>query len=357
MTISLIKWLNLQLFAGEGGTGSASASAAGEGTANGADAVGNTVDDGQARLRELGVPQEILDKRAKRKGNRASVSAMTAEKNTACAEAKKQVAPDTEDNSNNTEVVTETKAETAPNKMSWDEIMKDPDYNKEMQKTIQARLKSAKSAEEALNKLAPALELLARQHNLDINNLDYEALTKAISDDNTYYEDKAIEMGVSVEAAKKLDQENRAAERQQRAEAQTVERMKIENHINSLRQQGEELKKTFPQFDLFKELNNPIFRRMTSPEGGISVADAYYAIHRNEIQEASLQAAVKNTAKKISNAIQSGSMRPNENGINSQASSVTTFDYRRASASQRKEFKQKIYDAAARGEKMYPGQF
>ena len=356
MKISLFKWLNLQLFAGEGGTGSASASA-GEGTANGANSVGNTVDDGQARLRELGVPQDILDKRAKRKGNRASVPAMTAENNTASAEAKKQVAPDTEDNSNNTEVVTETKAETAPKKMSWEEIMKDPDYNKEMQKTMQARLKSAKSAEEALNKLAPALELLARQHNLDINNLDYDALTKAISDDNTYYEDKAIEMGVSVEAAKKLDQENRATERQQRAEAQTVERMKIENHINSLRQQGEELKKTFPQFDLFKELNNPTFRRMTSPEGGISVADAYYAIHRNEIQEASLQAAVKNTAKKISNAIQSGSMRPNENGINSQASSVTTFDYRRASASQRREFKQKIYDAAARGEKMYPGQF
>lgn len=357
MTISLIKWLNLQLFAGEGGAGSASASATGEGTANGADAVGNAVDDGQARLRELGVPQDILDKRAKRKGNRASVTTMTVEKNTASADAKKQVAPDTEDNSNNTEVTAETKAETAPNKMSWDEIMKDPDYNKEMQKTIQARLKSAKSAEEALNKLAPALELLARQHNLDINNLDYDALTKAISDDNTYYEDKAIEMGVSVEAAKKLDQENRATERQQRADAQTVERMKIENHINYLRQQGEELKKTFPQFDLFKELNNPTFRRMTSPEGGVSVADAYYAIHRNEIQEASLQAAVKNTAKKISNAIQSGSMRPNENGINSQASSVTTFDYRRASASQRREFKQKVYDAAARGEKIYPGQF
>lgn len=356
MTNSLFKWLNLQLFAGEGGAGSTSASAAGEGGANGANAVGNTVDDGQARLRELGVPQEILDKRAKRKGNRASVTTMTVANNTASADAKKQVAPDTEDNSNNTEV-TETKAETAPNKMSWDEIMKDPDYNKEMQKTIQARLKSAKSAEEALGKLTPALELLARQHNLDINNLDYDALSKAISDDSSYYEDKALEMGVSIETAKKLDQENRATERQQRADAQTVERMKIENHINSLRQQGEELKKTFPQFDLFKELNNPTFRRMTSPEGGISVADAYYAIHRNEIQEASLQAAVKNTAKKISNAIQSGSMRPNENGINSQASSVTTFDYRKASASQRREFKQKVYDAAARGEKIYPGQF
>lgn len=347
-----IIWLDLQLFAGEGGTGGASAS--GEGAGNGASTVGNTGDDGQARLLELGVPQAVLDKRAKRKGNRASVPTMTVETNTASAEAKRQVAPDTKDNTENTEV-NKTNTEAAPNKMSWDEIMKDPDYNKEMQKTIQARLKSAKSAEDALNKLTPAIELLARQHNLDINNLDYDALSKAISDDSSYYEDKALEMGVSIETAKKLDQENRATERQQREAAQTLERQKIEQHLNSLRQQGDILKQTFPQFDLMTELKNPTFARMTSPSGGVSVEDAYYAVHRKEIQQASMQVAAQKTAEKISNAIQAGSRRPDENGINSQASSVTTFDYRRASTAQRNALKQRIRDAAARGEKIYPG--
>jgi len=52
-------------------------------------------------------------------------------------------------------------------------------------------------------------------------------------------------------------------------------------HIEGLRQEGEELKKTFPNFDLQNELQNPVFRRMTAPGSGLTVADAYYAVHRN----------------------------------------------------------------------------
>ena len=57
------KRLNLQMFGGEGGTGGAAASAGGEGT--GAVTVGTADDDGQQALRALGVPEELLQKRAK----------------------------------------------------------------------------------------------------------------------------------------------------------------------------------------------------------------------------------------------------------------------------------------------------
>ena len=100
---------------------------------------------------------------------------------------------------------TEEKKTDGPTRMSWDEIMADPEYNKQMQAVVQSRLRSAKGAEETLGKLTPTLELLARQHNLDPANIDYDALAKAISDDNAYYEDKALEMGISVETAKRLD--------------------------------------------------------------------------------------------------------------------------------------------------------
>jgi hypothetical protein len=95
---------------------------------------------------------------------------------------------------------------------------------------------------------------------------------------------------------------------------------------------------------------------MTSPNVGISVEDAYYAVHRNEIQTASMQIAAQKTAEKLSNAIQSGSRRPDESGVSSQAPSVSTFDYRNASRDQREALKKRIRDAAARGEKLYPGQ-
>ena len=334
------KWLNLQLFAGEG-----AGDGGGEGAATGVEAV----DPGQQRLLELGVPADKIRKnRAYKLNTPAPKTAAAGQDNGQEPKQKQAAAADNPAEDKKTE----------PNaRMSWDEIMKDPEYNKQMQAVVQSRLRSAKGAEETLGKLAPALELLARKHGQDPANPDYEALAKAISDDESYYEDKALEMGVSVATAKRIDQQERDTARQQREEARTLEQQKFQNHIIKLEQQGEELKKVFPNFDLRTELQNPAFARMTSPNVGISVADAYYAIHRNEIQTAAVQVTAQKTAQKISNAIQAGSRRPAENGTSGQAPSVTTFDYSKASAEQRRAFKEHIRSEAAQGRKVYPGSY
>jgi hypothetical protein len=153
----------------------------------------------------------------------------------------------------------------------------------------------------------------------------------------------------------KIDQEERETARKQAQAQRTLQEQKIQEHIEKLEQQGENLKKVFPSFDLRAELKNPTFARLTAPGVGLSVEDAYYAVHRNEIQAASMQAVAQMTAQKISNAIQSGSRRPDEAGISSQAPSVTTFDYHK-SKEQREALKKRILEAKARGEKVYPGQ-
>ena len=329
------KWLNLQLFAGEG---------AGDGGGEGAATGESAVDPGQQRLLELGVPADKIRK------NRAYTQKTPAQNPAAAGQGNgqepKQKQAAAVDNP------TEEKKTDAPARMSWDEIMKDPEYNKQMQAVVQSRLRSAKGAEDTLGKMAPALELLARKHGQDPANIDYDALAQAISDDNDYYEDKALEMGVSLETAKRIDQQERETARQQREEARTLEEQKFQNHIMRLEQQGEALKRVFPNFDLRTELRNPAFARMTSPNVGISVEDAYYAIHRKEIQTAAMQVTAQKTAQKISNSIQAGSRRPNENGTSGQAPSVTTFDYSRASREQREALKKRIRS----GEKIYPGQ-
>lgn len=341
------KWFLLQLFAGEG-AGSAGASAGeggGEGTATGEN---DGAAAGYQRLRELGVPEEKLRKRAKRASAKLPEGAVrTAPK--ATKQTQEQVATAEE---NPTEEKTET---TTPARMSWDEIMADPEYNKQMQATIRARLKAEKSAEESLAKMAPALEVLARKHGQDPANPDYEALAKAINDDDAYYEDKALEMGVTLETAKRIDQQERETARQQKEEARNLEQQKLRNHFVKLEQQGEALKKVFPKFDLRTELQNPVFARMVGPNVGVSVEDAYHAVHRKEIMSAGMQVTAQQTAQKISNAIQAGSRRPDENGTTGQAPSVTTFDYSKASREQRNALKAQIRAAAARGEKLYPG--
>ena len=339
------KWFWLQLFAGEG----AGASAGGEGGGDGAVSGAN---DGVAaehqRLLELGVPEEKLRKRAKRANAKLPEGAVrTAPK--VEAQPQEQVATAEE---NPTEDKTEP---TAPARMSWDEIMADPEYNKQMQATVKARLKTAGAAEEALAKMAPALEVLARKHGQDPANPDYDALAKAINDDDSFYEDKALELGVTVETAKRIDQQDRDQKRQQKQEAMNLEQQKFQQHIVKLEQQGEALKKMFPSFDLRTELQNPRFAAMTSPNLGMSVEDAYYAVHRKEIEAAQSQVIAQQTAQMISNSIQAGSRRPDENGTSGQSASVTTFDYSKASKAQREALKQQIRAAAARGEKLYPG--
>ena len=325
------KWLNLQLFAGEG---------AGDGGGEGAAPGENNAAAGHQRLLDLGVPADKIRK------NRAYKLNTPAQKPADGGQAKAQeTKPEQAAAADNP--AEETKTE-APARMSWEEIMKDPEYNREMQKVVQSRVRNARGAEETMGKLAPAMEVLARKYGQDPANIDYEALAQSISDDESYYEDKALEMGVSVATAKQIDQQERNDAREQR----TLEQQKIQQHIVKLEQQGEEMKKVFPNFDLRTELRNPAFARMTSPNVGISVEDAYYAIHRKEIQFAAMQVTAQKTAEKVSKSIQAGSRRPNENGTSGQAPSVTTFDYRNASPEQRKALKDRIRS----GEKIYPGQ-
>lgn len=339
------KWLNLQLFAGEG---------AGEGGGEGAATGENAADPGRQRLLELGVPAEKLRKnRAYRTPvkNAPPVAAPTEQ----TKESPEQVAAA---NQEPTEQTTEEKKTDVPARMSWQEIMEDPEYNREMQAVVQSRLRSAKGAEETLGKLAPALELLARSYGQDPTKIDYEALAKSINDDESYYEDRAVEMGVSVNTAKRIDQQERDSARQQRLkdqmieeQARTIQEQRNRQHLQNLERQAEVLKTQFPDFDLRTEMKNPIFARMTSPSGGLSLEAAYHAIHYKQIQEATRQVTAQQTALGISNAIRAGGMRPQENGTSGQAPSVTTFDYRSMSKEERDAFKARIRS----GERIVPG--
>ena len=342
---SIIDMRLLQLFAegeGEGASG-----AAGTQPANAADAE-------RQRLLELGVPEDKLNRRAR---YRVQTNTQPAPQQDAAAQSpadgddKAEPSTDETDKNDSGE-----KDEKKTARMTWDEIKADPEYNKEISAIVSQRVKAAKASEEALQKLTPALEVLARKYGLDADKLDYDALAKAVSDDSSYYENRALEMGVPVETAKRIDQQERDAARQKRIEQDALERQRIEQHIAKLQREGEALKQTFPNFNLRQELSNPVFARMTSPGVGLSVADAYYAVHRGEIQAATMEVAAKKTAEKLSNAIVANSGRPQENGTSSQAPSVSTFDYRKMSKAQREDLKRRIRDAAARGEKLYPGQ-
>ncbi len=322
-------WKWLQLFADGAGDG------AGEGAAATGDTTVGAADPHVERLLSLGVPKEKI---------RAQHTAALAKAAQAAPQQEQQQAA---------AATTETK------RLSWDEIQKDEEYNKQIQNIVSKRVKETKAAqaaaEDKLSKLAPALELMAQKYGLDPANLDYEKLATAVSEDTAYYEQKALDMGVSVETAKHIDQLEREQARRQAENAKTAEEQALQNHFRKLSEQAQALKQTFPNFDLMTELKNPAFARMTAPNIGISVEDAYYACHRAEIQTASMQVAAQKTAENLSKTIQAGKQRPVENGTSAQAPSITTIDWRNASAAQREAKKAEIRAAAASGKKLYPG--
>lgn len=329
------EWLWLQIFAGEGSGGDGAGADSGE---SGAAA-------GHARLQELGVPADKI-----RKNVNYNIPAPAK----APAESAPQEAPADEQDGEQPTTAEETTPETEPTaakRMTWDEIMADPEYNKQMQAVVQGRLRDAKGKAESFDAILPGLEVLARRMGMDPAKIDYKALSDSIEQDANNYEDTALAMGVSAEEARNRDIQQRNADREQRAQEATLEEQRIQEHIRNLETQGEILKAKFPDFDLRTELQNPVFARMTSPSGGVPVEAAYIALHHQEIQSKAMSLAAQKTAESVSKSIQAGAKRPDEAGTSAQAPSVTSFNVAKASKEQREALRRRIMA----GEKIYPG--
>ena len=187
------------------------------------------------------------------------------------------------------------------------------EYNKRTSATVQERLKNSKQAEEALAKLTPALDALYQKQNVKPGDLD--GLVKSITDDDSLYEDEALQKGIPVDTLKQMKQleaetEQLRAQAQERAQQEVIQR-----HIQQLVEQGDALKQMYPSFDLRAEMQNEQFARLVHPSVNIDVRTAYEVVHRDQIQPAMAAAVAQRTAMDMSRSIQSTGIRPAENGI------------------------------------------
>lgn len=303
---------------------------------------GETAPDAGEELRALGVPEEKIRKRAGQTAGRRQQTADAPQPQPEPEAARQEQDAAAEEQKN------------GPGRMTWEEIMKDPEYNGRMQQVVRDRLRESRGAQDNLRALEPALELLADRYHLDAGNLDAAALAKAITEDSSFYEQRAEELGVSPETARRMDQMERFERRQRQQQEEDQRQQAAREHIRGLVQQEAAMRELVPDFDLRRELENPTFARLTAPGVGISVQDAYFAVHRKEMQEQIQRQATQETAQKLAASIQANQGRPRENGTSAQAQSTGQVDYRHMPRQQREELKERIRMAAARGEKVYP---
>ena len=217
-------------------------------------------------------------------------------------------------------------------------------YDAKMQDTIQKRLKGQKETVDKYNALAPTLELMAKKYGVDAG--DIEALNKAIEEDNSFYEEEALEKGMSVQQLKeikKMEREN-ADLKAQMEEAQRQENGK--KLYAAWMQQAEEAKKVYPSFDLRAEMNNPKFVDLL--RSNIDVRTAYEVLHKDEIIPAAMQFTAQTVESKLAKKIAANGARPSENGMSSQSAAVVKSDVSQLS----KEDRAEIIRRVQRGEKI-----
>lgn len=217
-------------------------------------------------------------------------------------------------------------------------------YDQKVQDTIQKRLKGTRETVEKYTALQPVLEILAKKHGVDVGDID--ALTKAIEADDSYFEQEAMELGMSVKQLKEL----RAAQRENDdLRRQIQERQKQENAekiYSTWMQQAEETKKVYPGFDLRAELGNSKFMDLLN--SNIDVRTAYEVLHKDDIIPAAMQFAAKTVESKLASKIASGASRPAENGMNSGSAAVVKSDVSQLTKADRQEIIRRV----ARGEKI-----
>lgn len=211
--------------------------------------------------------------------------------------------------------------EDGQHKPSWEELLQDPDYKSRYDQAVQgivkARLRGRAQAEEKLGRLAPVLKVLEERYGLT-NESDAEALALSLREGADAYRPRGQEIAA---------------------------------HLDGLLSQARVLQKSVPDFDLRREMEDADFVRMTAPHSGISLADAYFARHRAELQ--------RDTARKsleaVSRSLQSAGARPRELRETGTGERFT-LDPRSMSREEREALKKRILEARAQGRKLGVGE-
>ena len=217
-------------------------------------------------------------------------------------------------------------------------------YDQRMQDTVQKRLKSTKETVDRYNELAPTLEALAKKYGVDPS--DIKALNKAIEDDDSYYEQEALEKGMTVEQLKEFRKIERENAEFKKAKAEEERRENANKVYGEWMKQAESTKQIYPSFDLRAEMQNPKFIDLL--RSNIDVRTAYEVIHKDDIIAGAMQFTAKTVEQKLTNKIIAGGARPSENGNSSQGASVTKSDVSALTKADRDEIARRV----ARGEKI-----
>lgn len=218
-------------------------------------------------------------------------------------------------------------------------------YDAEVQTIIKNRFKNAEAKTAQFDKATQALDRVFAKYGVESG--DYDALSAALDGDDSLWEDEAFERGMTVEqlkGIKKMEQENRALKEQiaQRQNQEQADRL-----LATWRQQAEETKAVYPDFDFSAEVNgDPKFKQLL--QSNVDVKTAYEVIHLNDVLSTGMNMAARHAERKVASSVAAGARRPAESGVSKQGATIHKTDVTKFTKADRKEIIRRVQ----RGEKI-----
>lgn len=217
-------------------------------------------------------------------------------------------------------------------------------YGKAVKSAVDDRFKSTQESVDKFNKAAPLFEILANKHGIDAGDID--GLIKAVEEDDSYYEEEALQKGMSVSQLKEV-------KRMERENAQLKSQMENSNAkaqadqiFAQWAQDAQKAQQLYPQLDFETEIHNPQIAQLL--RSGVPFQTAYEVVHKDEIIPHAMQVAVQNSAGKLANSVIAGSRRPQEGAAANSSSAVVKSDPSKLTYADRREIEKRV----ARGERI-----
>lgn len=190
-------------------------------------------------------------------------------------------------------------------------------FDRDTQQIIDRRFKETRNLESQLDAVSPVLDLLFTKYGVEPGDMD--ALEDALNEDTSFWEDAAEERGLTVEQYKELARLERqvAALQQEKAREAELQRrvlgeQRAQDQLQKWYLEGEELKETYPSFDLERESQNPVFLALL--RNGFPVKNAYESAHLDEIKAGVAENTAKAAERQITANIKARGTRPSEAG-------------------------------------------
>lgn len=210
----------------------------------------------------------------------------------------------------------------AASKPSFDELI-NGDYKADFDKRINGIIRSrVKDLNSTIKSQGDILNIVAAKYGMDASDLN--ALRDKVSNDDAYYEDRAMEEGLTVDQYKRIAQ---AEDKARAYEAQIQQQQRdqaAQQQIAAWQAEADQLKQVFPDFDLQAEISNPTFAKLL--QNGVEMRSAYVAAHDAEIMQGAMQYTAAEVRKATANDIAARGTRPRENASSSQASASLHTD-------------------------------